>query len=321
MQIPQKSRDIIRVAQLHADAPRAKLRKASGYRDHALSYHLSRATEQQLLRRRCFLDLQRIGLQYHEVLLAFSSSERGSRALLQRRLQEAPQVSFLARLGGEFHYALTLVTRNNAELHTFLFALFSEFTGAIFEKSVALRVSLHYFGNKYLSPKRGLRERLSYSPSSQAVVTDLLDRRILRYLSESGETSAPAIARELSFPASTVAFRLKRLIQERVLVGYYYELQSARLGFQSHILLLCTKGFSAEFREALERYCLSSPYITLLIHSIGAWDFEVVVDSENPAQLSEILDQLYDRFGASINWIKVLPLLEHTKVRDYPLGE
>ena len=315
-----KGRDILKVIQLQADAPFRFMRKALGVRDHAIAYHVGRAMEIGLARRRCFLNLSRLGLHYYEVCLALAATDKKVRTTLVRQLCSSPRISWLGRLGGDFHYAFTMVGTSSSEVQDFLFELFSAFKGIFFEKALALRVSFSFFGNKYLSRKPSLREVLTYSPAAASLTIDAVDRRILKALTETGETSAPALARQIGIPPSTAAYRIRRLTQEGVIVGHYLELQAPRLGQQSLLLLMCTKGFSREFRDALYRYCLAAPRVTMFAQSIGAWDFEIGVDIEEPGHITAVLDDLYDQFGQYLNWIKVLPMFEHLKVLEYPIN-
>ena len=62
---------------------------------------------------------------------------------------------------------------------------------------------------------------------------------------------------------------------------------------------------SREFRQIFFKFCESQPNISVLIHSIGSWDFELVVDVEEARQITAITQDLYDNFGAQLNWCEM----------------
>ena len=60
--------------------------------------------------------------------------------------------------------------------------------------------------------------------------------------------------------------------------------------------------------------------VVLLIRSLGSWDYEVVVDADDALAVTEIVEEMHDRFGAYVSWIKILPAFPNLKVKEYPFS-
>jgi len=318
LKLSPKDRDIIYCTQLKADAAMAELRKRTGYRDHRIRYCLQRALQQGLIRRRCFVNLHRLGLNQHQIYFSLSAAKRAARQELVRALIDAERVSWIGRLGGDFQYGMNVCATGIKEVSDFLDDLSSRFKAVFMDKVVAERISFTYFGNKYLSRKKPLREALSYGSGAAAVAIDDLDHRILSAVTAVEYRSVRELSRMLAIPQTTLDYRLKRLESQGVIVGYYYELQAELLGMQAFMLLVSVKGMNSELRGKFNAFCAAHPNIVIVIHSFGSWDFEIGVDVEGSSAIATLSEELHDALGAGLNWIKVLPSFGYPKVQEYP---
>jgi DNA-binding Lrp family transcriptional regulator len=150
---------------------------------------------------------------------------------------------------------------------------------------------------------------LAYGVVREIVSYDEVDHNVLCALTQHSYGSYRELARLMGMPQTTLDYRLKRLRQSGVVVGLYHEIQPALIGMQSFLLLVSIKGISSEFRGEFLVFCESHPNIIVTVHSIGSWDFEVVV---------AISQAIHDRFSGSLNWLKILPLFSYLKVAEYP---
>lgn len=318
MKLSTRDREVIAAAQMQAGKPVSEIRKLCRYKEHSVRYSLQRALDQGLIVRRCFVNLNRLGFNQYELYFSLSAGKKESRAALIKSLGDLECVSWVGQLGGDFQYGLNLAARSIAEVSR-LFSGLSEKFGALFQEKVfAERISFTYFGNKYLTAKPRAAAPMSYSASSDIYAIDATDRRILSEVTRVGEGSSRLLARKLSMPQTTVDYRLRKLEKSGVIVGYYFELQPRELGIQSYMLLVCMKTISEKTRKAFEQFCLQHPNVVIQIHCMGSWDFEVGVDAEDPMQVTGIVENLYDRFGAEISWVKTLPAFRNLKVAEYP---
>jgi DNA-binding Lrp family transcriptional regulator len=316
--LPQKEKAVIYAVQLQAESPVSRIRKITGYRDHTIRYFMQRALEHGVMRRRCFINLNVLGYTQYQIYFSLSSKEKGSRAGVIQTLIGSERVSWLGELGGEYQYGVNLCAKSIGQVWEFLDQLSARFGSIFFEKVLALRISLSYFGNKYLSTKKRPVKSLSYGVAQQTVALDEVDHKILCLLTRGGYDSWRHMARMLAMPQTTLDYRLKKLQQSGVVVGHYYEVPPSKIGMQSFILLVCVKGISREFKDAFYKFCEAHINVVVLIHSIGSWDFEVVVDVEEAQRITVVTQEIYDRFGASLNWIKILPSFGYPKVLEYP---
>jgi DNA-binding Lrp family transcriptional regulator len=318
MKLSQRERDIVFCAQLCADAPAQELRKATGYREHTIRYCLRRAQEKGVIRRRCFINLNLLGFTQYQIYLALAAEKSAARTKLVESLVAAEQVSWVGKVGGDFHYGANICARSVGEVAEFLDTVSTRCKTTFFEKVIALRISLVFFGDKYLSRLKPLRTSLAYGTTTSVVAIDEVDHKILAVLTSGENCSVRHLAQIAGIPQRTADYRVKKLQQMGVIVGHYYEVMSDLLGYQSFMLLVSVKGMSAALRQRFVSFCETHPNIVLLIYSLGSWDFEIGASVASADAITGIVEDLYDSFGDALNWIKILPSFGYPKVREYP---
>lgn len=318
MKLSPRDREVILKAQLRASEPLSRLKKGLNYKEHTVRYSIQRCLETNIIAPRVFVNLNRLGFNQYEVFFTLSSDKKQSRSGLIKSLVASDYISWFGQLGGDFQYGLNMVARNIGEVVSFFADLSEQFGTVFMEKAFAERISLQYFGSKFLSSRTRPAGMLSYAATTDKVEIDDTDRRILSAVTKMGERSSRRLARELSLPQTTVDYRLRKLEEKGVIVGYYYHLQAQELGLQSFLLLVGMKSISVKAISEFNAFCARHPNVLLLIHSLGSWDFEVWIDTETAVQATAIVEQLYDAFGHELSWIKILPAFQVLKVAEYP---
>ncbi len=318
MKLSPTQAKVVALTQLNADLPIAQIRSKLGLRDHTIRYALERARSQGLVAQRHFINLFRIGCLQHEIFFSLSSEKKGSRETLLKKLIQSDRISWIGRLGGDFHYGMNICSFHINEMLE-LFDEFSDEYGCIFlEKNLSLRIGLTYFGCRYLAPSIKASPPLSYRITSERVEIDYIDHQILSALSADGSSSIHSIARTLGVPQSTVDYRYKKLKNNGVIVGTYYNFQPQKAGYLSFLCLISTKGISSSFREKVLQFCEDNPEVVVLIESMGSWDFELAIDVREAEHAMTLSEKILDYFGSTLHWIKMIPLFGYPKVREYP---
>jgi DNA-binding Lrp family transcriptional regulator len=309
---------VIGALQLAPDTALSVIAKSLGIRSHSARYALDRARKTGLVERRYFINLFRLGYQQHEIFFSLSSEKRNDRKRLMSELTQHRAVSWMGTFGGEFQYGINICVKHQRDLINFLRTL-SERYGQIFlEKQFAQRVSLVFYGNRYLLPRRGKQKTLEYSLDVTPSTIDEVDNNILRHITQFGESSTYDTARALGLPKSTVDYRMRGLRAAGIIVGSYLSVRSHRFGMLTYICLLSAKGISAEFEASVERFCDEHPSVTILIRTIGSWDFELVLNVESGQEILSLGEDLLEELGNFLQSYRMLPVFAYNKISEYP---
>lgn len=319
MKLTESERKVLSVLHLEADAPVSYVEKRTGLPDHVINYCLRRLHERRLIFKAPFIDLSRLGYVNYGILVAISGEDRSARAAFRRFLVSLSRISFAAELGGEYQYWFSYEAKGVTDLRDFLDSLLPRFGPILVHKAIAARVQFLDFPLSYLLGNSSRVKSIAWRGEMDSTELDDQDHSILKAIASADTKSNREISRGLGIPNSTFEARLKRLRERKVLLGYRYLLNTEALGVQHFLILLFTKGLGSPLRNRLQQFTLSHPSIRFLVESIGGWDYELGVETLDSRSMSEITEDIYERFSNDLISIKVLPVFKYLKVKSYPL--
>ena len=318
MRLTDKERTVLACVELRADASVKTYRKETGLREHTIRYHLRNLIERGIATPAPFVDMHLLGYTIFNVFFSIGAEKKSTKEALLRTLIASKHVTWVGEFGGEYQYGIALCARELGFVSHFLAALSKRFGNIFFEKAVSCQFGTHTYYHKYLSAKRFSVSPLYCGTSSEHVEIDELDDKILSALATHGGLSHRRLAQEVRVPLSTLELRISKLEERKIIKGYYYMVDAVKFGMQRFKLMVYGKGLDAALKDGLSKYCQSHPAIVHLIECFGSWDFEIGVEAEGSEPVMEVIQEIYEQFGASINTIRLLMKFRDLKTRWYP---
>lgn len=260
-----------------------------------------KARELKWLRPTTLINHSTLGLQTFNV---FFSCPRDRAAEVAEFLKTDPRVVWATENVGYPRFQLTAVSKHASEMTT-LFSDISRTCGTVLtDRSWVLETSLHYWGNRFLSgePTKEVLTITHQDPASLA----LIDLKILDALRTAECSHITALARSVKQPASTIGYRINRLLSHGVISPTIYRLDASRAGLVCCEYLLTLSRVDRTLEIALRNFCESSPEVMLLIPSFGMWDYKMEVVGENLEQLDQVRDRLETALPHAFSSIKAV---------------
>jgi DNA-binding Lrp family transcriptional regulator len=318
MRLLDQERRVLAAVELDAFKSMAEVRRETKFRDHTIRYHLDRMQRRGVIELKPFINIYPLGFQDYAFYFSLAGEKEAAKRNLIQDLKASTHVSWLASMGGDYQYGVSVCAKHHQEVIRFLDALSSRYPGAFFQKALSLRVSLSLFPRKYLGNIKAGQKPISFGGEPTRLDLDDKDLAILAALEHSRFESFREIGRALGMPATTLQHRLSRLEQSGVIAGYVYRVDPAAIDMQHFRLLLYVRGVSAKLRERLYSYSAAHPHVTYYIECLGSWDYELGVEVEKAEQMTAVAEQIYQNFGAELAALKILPLFQHYKIENFP---
>ena len=147
---------------------------------------------------------------------------------------------------------------------------------------------------------------------------DAKDQKILDLLVKDARATASSIAKKAALSRDAVAYRIKRLEQKKVILGYSPFIDYRKLGYFKMMLYLLVSEKSEERRSSLVSYLKSHPKVTRTLEFNDRWDFQVGVIAKNIDEFNEFLQELHQNFGDIIMEEEQLIVLERLASTNLP---
>jgi DNA-binding Lrp family transcriptional regulator len=322
MKLSTRDRSLLAACEYFPDKSAEQLARELRWKSSTVAYRLRRLRDEGIIKRRAFINVMQLGVQDFALYFSLASASPKLHSAIVSELRRSDRIAWVGTLAGDYQFQICYYATNSWDFAAFLERISDRFPGAFAEKAVAPRLAYHRYPRRYLSTSVRRMAGPVLSLRYQApVAVDALDRRLLQILSTQAEDSLRALSQKLAVPLTTIERRLKALERSGVIAGYYYEIPLSALAVESYRILLYVRGVTRQLRRAIQEFCQRHLRVTFLIETLGAWDFEVGVETEKALKVMQIVRELYDLCGLHLMSVKVLTELEELESRYFPFTE
>ncbi len=124
------------------------------------------------------------------------------------------------------------------------------------------------------------------------------------------------IAKRLRLKPSTVSYSLKKMRKEKVILGYRYRVDYARLGLSTQAWVFLKLGFAdIDSFEMIDKM-LQYPQVHVASFVTGEFDLVLKVLERNVFSIDKFVRSLYQDFSDSIDAVDVLVVTENFKTHN-----
>ena len=112
----EQTLDIMACLQLNADLPWNEAARISGYREHTVRYTMNKLLEQGIIYKLPVLNLTALGMDEYHVLFSIDPSKAAQCKKMLESLKNCQALRWLHEMGGEYQYAMGVISRSPSEL-------------------------------------------------------------------------------------------------------------------------------------------------------------------------------------------------------------
>jgi len=297
----------------------SELAHLTNLREHIVRHTLRRLERFGYLRPEVAVDQARLG--WLTTCMYFSLQSRNERAQSRflETLVRSPRITWVAELGGAFQFEATLIVRGENEIGAFLEQLPQISQVSIAKRSIAIETRFTNFGLKYLVDSSvPSHEPCVVNETNERVSIKEIDHRILWSLCNTNYKTQSHLARTLGISTSTLEFRMKKLEEQGIIKRRRFIVDHSLHGAQCFYIFVSTNGSCPTFPHRLLDFCQKHPNVTVLIRSLGNYDYKLisfVQSAEDAATLAKALEQTFESDVSDIN---LVPRFRSHKHSSYP---
>jgi Lrp/AsnC family leucine-responsive transcriptional regulator len=216
-------------------------------------------------------------------------------------LQKHPKIAWFVSCEGSWDMNVMLWVRDVYEYEEFWKDFTQRFRQYLASNWFYIITRLHNFPRDYLlkgtSRKPKNQRALILGQVRKRFDADDLDLHILRILAPNARMSLIDVAERVRASPKVVAYRIKRLQQEKVILGYRLGMNLDRIGIIYYKLHLYLQNMDEKKEKAMFEYARVHPNIVYIDEKIGGADMEFELQVESQEQFREILSEIRHRFA------------------------
>ena len=272
-------------------------------RPHTVRYAIEQLHSALRLNPFCLTDPFRRGQTPYRFFFSINSADQARRKKMIEYLKSLPEVHWLYELYGQYQFLLSLRTTSMSHLSVVLKDFDATFGDLVTTRSVSMMPRVTAFVPWLAHSGSGPRMTFEYSDDAAPVELDATDQKIIALVSAKPLASLRELARVCGIPASTLDYRLDKLVKSRVIVGFFYGYESRLTSGASFLVLVKFHGLGGGMYERFVQFGRNDPRVSRLSRFIGEWDMEMEVVLDDLHDIKDMVHELHKVGGGVVREI------------------
>lgn len=322
-----KDRKILYELDINARRSNSQIAKKVGLSKEVVNYRIKRLTQQGIIKGfTTLIDTTKLGFLSFRVFLKFHNSTPAFEKKLKNYLSE--NVGWFVTIKGNWDLNFCVWTENIYEFMELWNDFFLRYNSHLERKWISIITRMWHYRRTYLLDDKSDRTDHSLSGPEYSLLgekfaarakTDKIDDKILEILARNARTSTVDIAAKLNISEKVVRYRIKKLINEKIIIGFRAFLDLEKLGYEYYKVHLELQNLTGEKKKNLLQYAYNHPNIIYCTEAINGADFELEIQVKSNKDLYKIIDQIKEKFYNIIKDYEFMQYIEEHKLVYLPV--
>jgi len=240
-----------------------------------------------------FVDFSNLGYISGKLYLNLKHNIKRKKELIEF-VKNDHRVFWLGVAEGNWDMGLTYFIKSNKEFYDLKNQLSTLFEDIIVNMRLATLVNVKIGDWVFLDERE--KEWINFFTFDKLNEIDEIDLQIINELFNNSRQSFVKIANKLNSSIDKVRIRIKKLIKEKIIKGFFAKIDLTKINYNLFKVFLYLNTISKELELKFLEYCKQNKNIYGYVQSISSWDVELEIICENYEYYLEIMSDLSYKF-------------------------
>ncbi|MBI2129094.1 Lrp/AsnC family transcriptional regulator [Candidatus Woesearchaeota archaeon] len=276
----------------------------------------------------------KLGLQIFIVYLQMQNLSEAKEDEVIRKLIAHPATHYILKCLGKYDIIFDIFAKSINEFDAILRALLNEFRPYVkhYEISTILDVPKYahlaesfskgmIFGPiKHIGDSSFMKElqHLKIDYVQTPVNLDEKDLQIISLLSNNSALQLKQAEEKIRISGDSVKYRIKKLIEQNVIIGFFPIINLSMLGYHTHGILIELNNLAFEEKNKILNYLAAHPDVIFCLKTTGQYEIAINVSVTNNLHLNAFINELKQKFPEQINTIDIFLIIRDYKIAFLP---
>ncbi len=252
-----------------------ELGKKVGLSEQAIGYKLNRLEENGIIKRYVtFVNTPALGYIHYKTLLRLHNTDLKKEKEIIALLAKNENIRWVVSCSGKWDINFSILARNPEEFTKIYREIEKKIGDYIREKSISTLIKSPGLTKGYLLGQLGTKVR-SYGKKEIEKEIDLVDKKILKSISQSARKNVVEIAREIGSTIDIVRYRLRKLEENEVINGYTLQLGFDNIDILRYSVFFTLRKMSDEIEKRMFNFAQKHNNIVFMLTMIGNYDLSL----------------------------------------------
>jgi len=312
-----KDKKILTLLDENARYSNSQIAKKVGLSKPAVEYRLKRFEKNKIIfSHYSIIDFTKLGYSQYKIYFNFQDTTLEDEKRMTDYWIKDKNSVWVAQIRGRWDLAVSVLAKSNFDFGKILGEFMNKFSRFVLGKDVLLTEYSPIYAREYLTNTKP--SEFIFGVPSKIYDPDETDKKILREISKNARINIVDLAEKIKLSRDIINYRMKKLINEKIIVQHRSYLNLHLLGFHHYKIIFRTKNFNEKSEKELKSYISKHKKATQFLKLIGSWDLEIEFETENEDELYKILTDIRKKFSNIIRDFDILRITETYKLNFFP---
>jgi len=219
---------------------------------------------------------------------------------------------------GDYDLVVYIFIKNLSEFYSIWEKTLTKYRDYFATQTLSFYYQENMYNNAFLIDEKTDRKRVDVYGDKSTVEIDELDLKILAHLSPNARIPASEIAKQLNVTTVTIANRIKKLIDLKVIQWFRTSIDFTKLGYRWYKVDIVLKDLK-KLQPILD-YIKVNPNFVGVDRTLGYVDLELEFYLKNISEIHKIMEELSIKFPNTIRNYKYVYVIETYRYEYFPLN-
>jgi DNA-binding Lrp family transcriptional regulator len=287
-----------------------------------VAYRIKRMSESGLID--CFYTMvngARFGLLYFRIYIRLQNIDLKAEKELIGSFTANPYTSWIVSVRGRYDLVVSMYAKSVEQFSAELNRITKNFDSYILSKSISIVEEAQAYARTHLRGGEGKEIKLLYGGSPKKSETTGKDYELLKKISKRGRMPIAGMARLLKTNGEAIRYRIKKLKEQKVILGFRVLPNLKLAGYQQYIISLSLHSLTRPDERRLANFCLRHPNILFYVKCIGSHEADLEIEVENEEKFDSLFNELKGYFPKIIRDYEILSISQQHKFDYFSLGD
>ena len=296
-----KDRKILFQLDLNARQSNTRIAHKVGLSKDVVNYRIKKLEEQKIIKGYYSpINFYKIGYLGIRVYLKLVNTTPAKENEIIDYIVNDDKTFYAMKIDGPFDIGFGTWVKDIYEFESFYSTFKKEFKKYIGKDQISLFTKVTHFHRAYILDKQSDETVPECIGGKETEKIDNIDIALLKLIAKNSRISAVDMATKLKIPLTTIAFRIKKLEQKKIIEGYRFIFDFEKLGYEYYKVDIVLDETSR--LNQFITYAHAHPNIVYIDQTIGASDFEFDLEVRNKKEFLKIIEELRQRFPEIREW-------------------
>lgn len=323
IKINLKDKKILYQLSLNARQSYSQIGKKIGVSSQLTEYKIKRLEKLGIIKRyyTC-IDISKIGYSIFKIYIKLQNLDEKKEKEMINDLKNNPSITWVATCDGVWDLYIVIWSKNVFQFNEIFKEINNKFSFYFSRKTILADTKVLQFMRKYLAPTK---EEIDYSKIEWAgeiseVKLDSIDFRILLIISLNARLSDVDIAKKIDTSRKVVAYRIKNMIEKKIIFGFKPFLNGDLLNFKTYKIFITIQSLTLKKEKELINFLNKHQYVMEAMYCMGNWELELEIETPNIDENHNLIRDLRYNFNDVIKEIEILAIYKSYKYDYLPEG-